>query len=90
VLDFCGRDGCRVYTVSRSIDSRPRLKPWYCSVQCRELATRPVHWQEPGTDVAACGGLSALDKPHLVTPLRPDVTCQNCTRTSLWRQAEAA
>lgn len=90
MLDFCGRDDCRVYTVSRSIDSRPRPKPWYCSPRCRELATRPVHWQEPGSDKSVCGGASAADKPHLVTPLRPYVSCGNCKRTAQWKQAEAA
>jgi hypothetical protein len=90
VLDLCWRLGCRVYRVSRSVDSRPLTRPWYCSPACREIATLPMHWLEPGTAKASCGGASLDVRPHLITTDLLLVTCGNCKRTGLYRKAAAA
>lgn len=90
MLDFCGGPECRVYRVSRSVDCRPLVQSWYCSAKCRDVATRPMHWLEPGAPRAACGGASLDTYPHLIAADQSLVTCENCKRTGLYRKAAAA
>ena len=88
MIDHCHREGCENYRVSRSIDSIPMKKPWYCSKRCKEIATLPMHWLEGKGHISACGKRSEKYQPHLITRDREKVTCGNCKDTSAWKLAE--
>jgi hypothetical protein len=91
MLDRCSGPDCSVTVFVSNVDTyKAPGRKWYCSPVCRDVATRPMHWLEPGTHVAACGGTSLDTHYHLLTADLSLVTCENCKRTGLYRKAAAA
>lgn len=88
MIDPCARPGCPSYRVSRSCDSRPLANRWYCSAECRDIMTRPVHWVPEGwgSHTPCSAGLWLRKTPWLGTADRSLVTCCNCKRSDAWKK----
>lgn len=90
MIDRCSRPGCPQFRVSRSIDSRPPGKRWFCSGVCRDVMTLPLHWAPPGRPVVACGVMSTrFGDEHRFTEDTSKADCGNCKRSDAWKKAAA-